>query len=212
MKRLSDYTKQELVSLTDEEYSNLVDLECMCAGAPLSIESPLLQELPDEPQPDVEVYKVAGIRLTHAQEAQDLSEFLEGLTSVVQLDYHYGLSSDYKYVEADEEFSTKIMCEKAFSKDYYDTIEDTLKAINKIKKENMEITRDFKDRCKARRSVIDTIDAKILEAKKELDKLQEAKALYEKYKELSGGNEEIAGKFFKESEYADLLSQVLEEE
>jgi hypothetical protein len=59
MKRLSEYTNEELINLTKEEYDELIDLECMYSGAPLSIETPTYKELPSIPEPEVALYQVA---------------------------------------------------------------------------------------------------------------------------------------------------------
>ena len=80
MKRLTEYTNEELINLTKEEYDELIDFECMYAGAPLSIETPTYKELPSIPEPEVVLYQVVGFLFEDESEAK---EFLKVVNNIV---------------------------------------------------------------------------------------------------------------------------------
>lgn len=69
MKRLSDYTEQGLIELSESDIVNLIDLECAIEGAPL------LPTLPDKPvkrddMPDKMAYTVDGKSFGSREDAQ----------------------------------------------------------------------------------------------------------------------------------------------
>ena len=69
MKRLEEMSNEELRALSETEVETLIDLECAYEGAPLSVDAPLYQTVPDVPEADVIYYTCCGIDLADKAEA-----------------------------------------------------------------------------------------------------------------------------------------------
>jgi hypothetical protein len=208
MKGLNDYTNEELSMLTDSEIENLIDVECMKAGVPLSITpKPTLKEVPEIKDPTTEIFQVDNYYFTDSKEANQLATMLSSITSRVTLDYNYNSgSSNYKYYKK-YETPTDIKKTKCYSREEYNDLTDILKARKDIEDYNRNITKEYEDAVSERRYIVDSVWDAISEAQYEMRKINEALDIFKKYVELSDGDEEIAKKFFsqneKVSEYMD---------
>ena len=212
MKRLSEYTNEELTNLTEEEYDNLVDFECMNEGAPLSIETPIYKEFPSIPEPELVLYEVAGFSFEDESEAKEFLKVVNSLKSCARTDYDFYISSSsYSYVaERNVQQDKRIVEKKVYTEETYNSVKSTLKAISAIKEYNNDVKAEYKSRCEQRAAIIADVNAVISNAKDEFIKLEKAMQLYKKYLDLSEGNEAIAQSFFSVTEYANLFPKVLE--
>lgn len=210
MKKLNDYTNEELSVLTDAEIENLIDVECMIAGVPLSImPKPVLKEVPEIENPTAEIYIVDSYYFTDKAEADQLATLLSSAKSRVITDYNYNAGgSNYKYYK---KYDTTADVKKTFcySKEEYNDLLDILKSKKDIEDYNREITKEYTDSVSERRDTVNAVWDAIRDAKQEMRKNNEALDIYKKYVELSAGDEEIANKFFKQnekvSEYMDIV-------
>lgn len=212
MKRLSEYTNEELINLTKEEYDNLVDSECMSEGAPLSIEVPIYKEIPSVPEPEVVLYEVSGFSFEDESEAKEFLKVVNSLKSCVRTDYDFYIrDSSYSYVaERNVRQNNRIVEKKVYTEETYDSVKSTLETINAIKEYNNDVKVEYKSKCKQRAAIIADVNVAISNAKDEFIRLEKALQLYKRYLALSEGNETIAQSFFSATEYADLFPKVLE--
>lgn len=210
MKKLEDYTNEELSVLTYPEIENLIDVECMRAGVPLSImPKPVLKEVPEIKEPTTEIYMVDNYYFTDKSEADQLATLLSSVESRVTTDYNYNVGgSNYKFYK---KYDTTTSVKKAYyysKEEYYDLL-DVLKSKKDIEDYNRDITNEYNDAISERRDTVNMVWDAINDAKYEMEKISEALDIYSKYVELSDGDEDIAKKFFRQnervSEYMDIV-------
>ncbi|HHT97259.1 MAG TPA: hypothetical protein GXZ90_05135 [Clostridiales bacterium] len=210
MKKLEDYTNEELSVLTDLEIENLIDIECMRAGVPLSImPKPVLKEVSEIKEPTTEIYMIDNYYFTDESEANQMSALLSSVKSRVTTDYNYNAGgSSYKYYK---KYDPAVSVKKAYcySKEEYMDLLDILKTKRDIEDYNSDITKEYNDAISERRDTVDMVWDEIYNAKYEMKKINEALDIYKKYVELSGEDEDVAKKFFKQnekvSEYMDIV-------
>jgi len=212
MKKLEDYTNEELSLLTEAEIENLIDIECMRAGVPLSITpKPVLKEVPEIENPTREIYMVDNYYFSDKSEADQLATLLSSAESRVTTDYNYNAGgSNYKYYK---KYDTSVDVKKTFcfSKEEYNDLLDVLKSKKDIEDYNSDITKEYNDSVSERRDTVNTVLDAISEAKRELKKINDAIDIYKKYIELSDGDTDIANKFFKQNEkVSEYIEVVLE--
>jgi len=213
MKRLKDYTNKELAMLTDEEITNLIDVECMSSGVPLSITpKPTLKEVPEIQNPTTEIFSVDSYYFTDKDEADNLAEILTSSKSRVNVEYNYNIgSSDYKYCKKCEA-NTYVKKSYCYSNEEYKNLSNTLKLKTEIAKFNKDSIDDYNENMSERNEIINTVWEAIRNAQNEMRKINEALNIYKKYIELSDGNEEIAQSFFKQNnKISEYFNVVIEE-
>lgn len=207
MKKLEDYTNEELAVLTEDEIENLIDVECMRASVPLSITPrPFLKDVPEISQPTTEIYTVDNYYFKDKKEADELATFLSNTISRVTTDYSYTLGSQYKYYE---QYETPVSVKKTlcYSKEEYDNVTSILKLRKEVEEYNRNVISDYDNLMSEREEVIDKVYEAINDARAEERKISDALNIYSKYVELSSGDEEIAKKFFTQN---DKVSEYLE--
>lgn len=208
MKKLEDYTNEELSLLTEAEVENLIDVECMRAGVPLSITpKPVLKESIEIKSPTTEIYQVDSYYFTDKNEADQMATLLSSVESRVTTDYNYNAGgSDYKYYKK-YETSTSVKKSYCYSKEEYNDLIDILKARKDIDEYNRIALKEYDNSISERRETVNKVIDAINDAKYEMRKINEALDVFNKYVELSDGDMDIAKKFFKQnskvSEYID---------
>lgn len=210
MKRLTDYTKEELASITEGDYEALIDLECMVAGAPLSIEKPALQELPAVPAPDLKIFTVSNICFTDEVDARAVMKVINEAKSRCEIDYDYRQScgSEYKYTKPAKDLET-IGTKEVYTKETYESIQDVAAQRAEVKRYNDDIKESYQERKEARDEVLKRVGDAVTEACRYIGRLNEAVKVFERYLDLSDGNQKVAESFFKDSRYGELLEEVL---
>lgn len=212
MKRYNEYTELELANMTSEQISNLIDIECMAEGAPISVQKPIYVDVPEIDPPKESVYylDVGSVFLLSQEEAEALKKVIDSLKTRVRTEYSYGMDYRKKYIMPFESV-VSIKKEKYYSKDAYFKISDDLEAISKAEKINSEREELYNKSLEKRKK----IELEVMEAYYEsLDykrNVEEAKKMYEKYIELAEGNVEVAEKFFEKTEYYDFIDVIKEE-
>lgn len=166
MKRLEDYTNKELSMLTDDNVENLIDVECMVAGVPLStVPNPILREVPEIKKPSKEIFSVDSYSFKDKKEADSLAELLSSSISMVYTDYNYNAGgSNYKYYR-DCNKTANVQKSYCYSKEEYDNLLDILKLKKDIEDYNTNVTKEYNDCISKRRDVVNTVWDKINEAK-----------------------------------------------
>ena len=200
MKRLNEFTRSELAALTNEQIENLIDTECAYEGAPISLEKPVLVDVPELPQPDVTYYNVYGILLTDREEANNLADYLNRLTSMCNIDYDYdhgipGLVK-YKYVTDYLNHDICVEVNRAYTRASYNEFKAIFEQREKIENANKKQIDDFKKLSAARTSIIGKVSSAVRDAIAEEDEIFRRAAIYKKYIELADGNETVAARFY----------------
>ena len=96
MKTITEYTNDEVLELTDDELSKIIDYQCALAGIPLLPNQP---DMPIKPEYDLdsEVYTVGGFMFRDKESAESVKDLINK-QSLVKVDYDYNIGYDYKYV------------------------------------------------------------------------------------------------------------------
>lgn len=212
MKRYNEYTTNELANLTDEQIKQLIELECMIKGVSAYCKKPKLKEIESLPEPNIEVFDVAGILLTDRNEAISLLELMRSFKSVVRTDYDYyaGYNSRIKYIKPDEDYCTLVSCHH-YTKELYDAMTDAIKRNNENESYNKEVSELYKSKMQRYFDVEAEVNMAVSEAKEYECKVEYAKQLFNRYVEMSDGNVDVAMNFFNNTEYSIFLDRVLEE-
>ena len=208
MKRLEDYTREELINITDEEKKLLIEIEAMCEGVEIPEEPKYLEEQFVD-RPDMEVYEVEVDTLyyTSKEEAEKVVSFLNS-TSRGRLDYKYENGYDRKYYEpVDGLVSAKAM--RAYSYEKYHQIGQLLKANKKVKEVNDKLKSNYNDAIKGYNNIVAEVQEAIDEAIYAQQKEEHYKTAYARYIELANGDKEVAQKFFRNT-YGSLDEDVIE--
>lgn len=209
MKSYSDYTEMELANMTSEQIETLIDIECMTTGAPLSISEPIYMEVPEVEPPKETVYalSVGDVLLTSKEEAESLLFALNSLETRVKTDYNYSNGYKRRYI-VPKEHDEVIRKEMYYSKSAYSNISQTLCAVKEAEAENEKRKEAYKKSCEKRNEVVSEVMGAYYNALDYKRNVEEAKRVFEKYIDLSGGVYETAIKFFEQSEFSEYIDEV----
>ena len=182
MKLLEDYTEEELVNITDEQYQYLLQLECANRGIDL-----IVPEYPKEPE--VVKYKgdIVFLQATFNIKKEDKLLFEEAIQNVTLWDV-FKYNDDCKVNDSGLDYHEIDI----YSPDYHEEVKED-KALSKrklieYKRKKAEYDRISKDR----QGVINDINSAIYDAKDKHRYNESVKAYYNECIRLSDGNEGIA--------------------
>lgn len=193
MKRLDEYTNEELCALDDEAIVNLVNVECANEGAPLmSVQAPSPPSKPDA-EPDVMCYtvEVRDLRYATAEEAQTVANFLNNTRRLTT--ESIGKSSwgpPYQLVPHDSEPTVKT--ERHWTAAYYHANQKELEAYDEAKGKFETEQREFRKLREARDTVCRNVTARIDEARDDLRLRERIRTQFEEYCALASGDRELA--------------------
>lgn len=208
MKRLDDYTREELINITDEERELLIEVEAMCEGVDIPEEPKYLEEQFVD-RPDMEVYEVevGDLIYTSKEEAEKVVSFLNS-TSRGGLDYKYENGYDRKYYKpTDTLISAKSV--RAYSYEKYKQIGELLKTNKKAKEINENLKSDYTNAIKGYNNIKAEVQQAIDNAVYAQQTEERYKTAYNRYIELANGDKEVAQKFFRNT-YGSLDEDVIE--
>ena len=197
MKRLEDWSRDELLKITDEQRLELADLECAYEGIPLLPPRPEKPEI-KYPEKDVTIYTVGDFNFTDEAEAQSYINFVNGMMSLVSLDYDYNVGSyDSKYVK-ERTAKTTIEKKSAYSEETYRELKSEIVRAKSAEGAYNEQASAYKKARDERNSIYKNIDDAISNAwelKRREDTLIRA---FDKYSSLTN-NGTIAMKLLKDA-------------
>lgn len=211
MKRLDEFSRDELVSLTQEEIQDLIDLECMYNGKPLMIEEPKYLEVPEVPEMDVVTYEVAGHIFTNKSDAMNVKDLIENAHSRIKLDYNncdYSQKYVRKILDSDYEKTVSLKTGKAYSREQFSQIKVILAKIKEIKDANDEAKKSYDDIVEERKDIVSMVNDEISNAINETYEIDKAVVAFERYFKLSNEDTDIAMNFFEESVYGKYIEEV----
>jgi hypothetical protein len=201
MKRIEDYTDEELYDLDEVQLEQLVDLECAYKGIALLPPSPSEPEKP-EGQPDKVVWEVLPPTLLFAtkEEAEACAHTLTGL-NLLEI---YSLRSGYSYeapygVRAPEDDPTPSINERRhWTPEHYDANKTALERYESAKNTYNSQRREYDSVQGQRAEVIRQLQARMDEHAQKSYDTQRIQADFDRYMTLADGNREIALKFLLE--------------
>ena len=212
MKRYNEYTTKELANLSDEQIKQLIEIECMINGVSSYYEKPNLKKIENLPEPNIEVFEVAGILLTDKDEAIRLLELMRSFNSVVRTDYDYytGCDPRIKYIKPYEDYCTLASC-RLYTKELYYTMKDVMKRNGENESYNKEVSELYKNKMQDYFDIEAEVNMAVSTAISYESNFEYAKQLFERYVMMSDGNVDVAKNFFNNTEYSSFLDRILEE-
>lgn len=201
MKRLKDYTNEELTELNQSQIETLIDLECAHEGIPLLPERPEKPET-NKPEEDLTVYYISDVKLKNKEDAQQIVNLLNGMARM-RRDWN---TNGYDL----EEDSVSFKLEKVFSSECQQKYKAQTAAAKEIEDRYKSAKKEYDDIVKQRKAIIDEVSDTISDAYAEFRKIEQYKKQYARYLELAEGEKDIALNFMKaahpdEDEYIDSI-------
>jgi len=198
MKRLTEMSRDELLDMTDQQREELADLECAYEGIPLLPERPQEAEI-NYPERDVTIYAVDGHNFTDDEEAIGYCTFVNNLTSLVKIDYDWGLGSgDFKYVSRQEPPKRELEKKSVYSNDAYAELKAELKRTKTQEEVYKTKVSEYKDALGKRTKVYDKIDSAVHDAWEEKRREDMLVRAYQKYLTLTE-DKDIAIKLLRDA-------------
>ena len=208
MKRLKDYTKEELINITDEEKKLLIEVEAMCEGVEIPEEPKYLEVLEVE-APDMEVYVVETDDLIYEskEKAERVVSFLNSIRTG-NLDYDYLNGYDRKYFKTtDKLVSAKAV--RVYSYEKYRKLSELLRTNKKAKELNDNLRSEYNEALKGFNKIVAEVQGAIDNAVYEQQAEERYRTAYNRYIEIANGDKEVAQKFFRNT-YSGLDEDVME--
>jgi len=206
VKRLTDYTNEELRDLNQDGIERLIDLECAFEGIPLLPESSPVKPEVNKPQEDLTLFNVDSVSLERKEDAQEIVNLLNGMGRMTrnwQTD-GYDLNEE----------SVSFVPQKVFSSEHRQKHKAQEKAAKEIETRYNLAKKEYDGIVKERKSIIDGVSTAVGLAFDEVDKINRYKKQYARYLQLAEGEKDIALNFMKaahpdEDEYLDeILSKI----
>lgn len=198
MKKINDYTDEELIELynNEEEINNVIDYECAIAGVPF------LPELPPRPTPleitsDILMYQVGGFIFDTQEDALKLIDHLKGSTlyesrSLPNASYN---QNTVQVTTSGESIDTK----KFYSKEYWDGIKDHKKKYDALKEDFDEKKCEYDDISEKRTEIYNKVWDILNEMYRKEGRTKDYIQKYIRYLDLANSDKEIAFKFLSDA-------------
>jgi hypothetical protein len=195
MKRLADYTNEELLALTEEQQKRLVELECAYQGIIITPD-PILQPVPEiNIEPTIEAYEIFGLIFLRSEEAVAVSKM-----AVMTTARNYNINSSKEWLEPKiNNYNEGMKPRKFYNKTDLDKVTNLIKAQSRIEKENETALKEYKTAHEAVEKIELALYYAIHLAKIEAEEMRRAKEVYAKHLDLAEGNATIAEKFFRDA-------------
>jgi len=199
LKRIEEYTEEELLALTEEQQTMIIDLECAHEGIQLLPDEPTAMVRPDNVGEDLTVYSLPAIYFTKHSDAKDIVDVINErmmLGSYGELKYVNYLSLKYKFVPATKEMTIdRISSEKIFSEERIKRAGDLIERYEAAQKE-YKVEKEIYDRIAGQhKAITSALHTRISDAYAKKRKMLRLKAEARRYMELANGNIDIAKNF-----------------
>jgi len=205
MKRYTDLTHEELIVLKDEDIERLIDIEIAHDGI-MPVGCPVVPSLESEGIIKSEIaYEVGGIMLKNEEDALIVSRMEQSNTAY---DYQAG---GYNYQWLDPITERTITKKNFYRQSDVVRIKEILQR-NKSKREEYEkLKNEYDEFLTVTGKIRDAVYSFWREALNLQQEIDEAKAVLEKYRGLSDGDETVAINFFKNTYKTreDIIEKVL---
>jgi hypothetical protein len=193
MKRLSEYTKKELISLTPEQRHDLIDLECANEGVRLLPEKPIKPEKTGL-EKDITYFELAGtVKFANRKEIITIVDTInkcELLESEYLMRYDY----DHRYLKKSDKYVSFEQCQ-GYSEETLLKIKDRKKQYDKDIEDYEKSKNEYSEILKKQIKISAKVDEKIREAGREHELIKALRREYNRYLQLSEGDRKIAFNF-----------------
>lgn len=195
MRRLDDYTNDELCQMSEQDVAHLVEVECAHAGAPLLPDHP--GEAPaksDDLAPTMTVHVVADHSfVTH----EDATRVAELIGSIETADVGYVSGPSYsKKVRRVRRQTPSISTDAVYSEEQANRIAANLEHYEDQKSEWSRRKSEYDEAVEKREGVRSRVRTAISEAKDAEQHLLDARARFDRYLGLADNDHHIAWRFF----------------
>lgn len=222
MKKLEDYSREELYNLTDDEVQELINKECMRNGVQLLPDVPARPTEPEKPRFDdldmITVYEVADLVFTDKDIYEKVSQLING--DLKKVDYEWNLDSSYKYLDGEKDYYTQDTYNVYSKEDFENVIRPALEEWKEKQEkfsDRLEKWKETKNRYdeikQERNSVADEVWEKVSEARRYYRKQDNYVRYFKEYLIMADFDFETAYRFYSKAyPDADLYFDDVEEQ
>lgn len=193
MKRLDEFTDEELLGLTTAQIEAIIDRECAEEGVLLPGDRPVQPVTPPGLQPDVPIYMVPEARFTNPEDATKLVAFIKALESRTGWRYNFGAGYSKIAEPAPEDIA--IGQESLFSAEQWaqrgTAVEVHSRATEAFKKD----LKRWEDGTADRKRAADAVYRRVEQASADRRRRERMEQLWKRYVELADGDTRLAWKF-----------------
>lgn len=207
MKKIDDYTQQEIIKLTQDEINTIIKIHLAEDGVKI-VEAPVKPVLKPVAEADITIYQINNLELyfTDRALAETIADlFSKNIKFLHKTNYNYSNGSEHKYltkITSNYGWDTdgvSIKQQKVYSKSLYQSIELIL-AENNIELElyqskNREYEKYLDALKKQTKYVLEKVRVAVSFEKEKDSKLK----IFQDYLKLADNNREIAWKFMKKA-------------
>uniref|UniRef100_A0A6M3IZK9 Uncharacterized protein n=1 Tax=viral metagenome TaxID=1070528 RepID=A0A6M3IZK9_9ZZZZ len=194
LKRLEDYTNEELLALSSENIDILIDLECAHAGVQLLPDKPV-PVVGNEINPDIDVFEVK-VESNYFANREDAAEVVDLISSKKRMHLGYVSGPSYKRkIKGPDISPIDIRISKIFSEDLWSRIGIETEMIESKRKEYDEKKKEYDHIVESRQEISGTVFNKISAARQEKHMFDMLCNEARRYLKLSLGDKEIAMRF-----------------
>ena len=200
MKQFEILNDQELLALTDEQIDYYIKLKKAETGIKIIAfpESPVYAEIP---QPELEMYEVAGRVFKEKEKAEEIASVINkhlGSSFTQEYDY-YRSGGNHKYAKPFDGSLETINIVRLYSMSAYNAIKDAIQSNKKIEDSYKEIKKAYDDEDEKASEIVETIREAISKARERVRQFQEYKIRIVEYIQLANGNRDVAWNFFEKA-------------
>lgn len=194
MKEIADYTKEEVLELSDEQIHEMVDYQCAVQGVPLiEAPAPVMEEMPPK---DLTVFEVAGFSFERESDAQEIVDLI---AEKVKLDvgYDYGYGYDNTYVKGIADACPAMRRVSVYSFEQFEKLKEEIKSVKERKDKYEKLKGAFDKADRKRSDIREEIMEVVYEIQREHQKEEEMRYEFIKYMNLAEDNPIIAMNFLR---------------
>lgn len=212
MKRMLDFTSDELMDLSSEECVQLVDLECAHGGIRLLTAHPGERPESVKAEPDVKCFEVCGLLFDNEEIARCVADFINSKrrmdTFYHRNEYRYGSPEGVRMTDRVELVTTK----KFWSAVHYEENRVQMELARVETDKFDELEREYDAISKEREDISSKLTSLIGDASNERNRIERIVKGFEKYVVIANGDRHVALNFFLNSNQfeEDLIRKVLD--
>jgi len=197
MTNFEQLNDSELVALSEEQITHYIKVKKAETGIKI-ITLPEYPKLQETPEPDMEMYRVAGWVFAERAKAEEIASVINShLSSSFTEDYdYYRGGSDFKYAKPFSGNIEQVEITRLYSQTLYNSIKDIIQSNKKIEESYKKIKSEYDEEESRASEIIDTIYDAISAARERIEKFKNYKSRIIEYLRLANGDRDIAWNFF----------------
>lgn len=198
MRRLEDFTNDELVQLDDAGFDALVEIECAHEGIPMLPDHP--GEAPtkaDDLEPTVTLHEVAGYSFLTHEDAIEVAELI-GTKETATTGYVSGPSYTQK-IRKTEKRVPDVTTSKAYSEEQANRIAARLERYESKSREWEAAHNEYEGIARKREKVRTRVHEAVRAAREYEERILRTRATFDRYLALADNDAHIAWRFFKQA-------------